>query len=188
MRQVVFASLLLPMGLVQAQTSPSRATQNLEKLYKVEFGLGLANAGAELPLNHNMLVDFSAGLGPRYEMTENLRISGGNDNTLFLRGEVRFYLNRGRREARGHSLRSNSGTFLAFQTKYLPLKDGSHNYQSPTNWMNELHFGQQLSLGRWFLFRYHFGVGMGVQTERNLTAVYPAIGLAVGFRINRPKV
>lgn len=127
-KKIIFFCLIAAPQLPSSQTSPSLAGQNLEKIYKADLGLALANGGAELPIDSNMLLDLAAGLGPRYDMTENLRISGGNDNTLFLRGQVHFYLNRGWREARGHSLRSNSGTFLVFQTKFLPLKDGFHNY------------------------------------------------------------
>lgn len=133
LKKLILYSLIFPICLAKAQTAPILAGQDLEIIYKAELGLALANAGAEWPITPNLLVDLGAGLGPRYDMQDDMRMSGGEDNTLFLRGQVRFYLNRAQREANGHSLRSNSGLFLAFQTKFLPIKDESKSYQSPTN-------------------------------------------------------
>lgn len=160
-----------------------KQTPKLENLYKVEVGIQGISVGTELPLSDKFLADLDIGWGGVYDFQDGISYAWGEGNSaLFLRGQLRYYFNRERRETRGHSLLSNAGTFIAYQTKFLPLKNSYHFYRSETNWLNEIHFGQQLPLGKHLLFRYQAGVGFGTKTDYHQTDIYPALGATFGYR------
>lgn len=169
-------------GFIFANAQETQTTK-LENLYKVEVGIQGVSAGTELPISNKFLGDLGIGWGGLYDFQDGISYAwGGGKSTLFLRGQLRYYLNRDRRQAKGHSLQSNSGTFLALQTKFLPLQNSYHFYKSETNWLNEVQFGQQLPLGQHLLFRYQIGVGFGTKTDYHHTDTYPALGATLGYR------
>lgn len=156
----------------------------LENVYKAEIGIQGISIGAELPFAKNMLADVNVGWGGVNNFDNNglsYSWSGGNNNSGFLRGQLRYYLNRERREAKGHSLKNNAGIFLAYQTKFMFSRDSYHFYKSPSNWLNEIQFGQQLPLGKHFIFRYQAGVGLATKTDYHTSRFYPALGFAFGY-------
>ena len=106
-----------------------------------------------------------------------------DSRSLFFRGQLRYYLNRERRFEKNRSLRNNAGSYIAYQTRFL-FNGGIHGYNVVGKvWHNEIHFGQQLPLGKRFTFRYRLGVGHAFDVDYNNHAIYPAVGFAFGFAI-----
>lgn len=159
------------------------AQVKLENTYKIEIGIQGVSVGTEIPINNKFLADVNFGWGGITDFwTNGISYEFSTDsNSVFLRGQLRYYLNRERRSAKGHSLKNNAGTFLAFQTKYL--FSGIDYYSSPVgkSWLNEIQFGQQLPLGKYFIFRYYTGIGNASDLDYNKNKVYPALGFAFGF-------
>ncbi|MEN2436864.1 hypothetical protein AAH994_15730, partial [Weeksellaceae bacterium A-14] len=128
--------LILFSQIISAQTK-------LENIYKVEIGLQGLSVGTEIPLNDKFLADVNIGWGGitdlwhngiSYEWTK-------NSNSIFARGQIRYYINRERREEKGHSLKNNAGTFLAYQTKFLFSGTEYYSPQVGKSWLNEIQFG-----------------------------------------------
>ncbi|WP_312207624.1 hypothetical protein [Epilithonimonas hominis] len=168
--------LILFSQIISAQTK-------LENIYKVEIGLQGLSVGTEIPLNDKFLADVNIGWGGITDLWHN-GISyewSKNSNSIFARGQIRYYINRERREEKGHSLKNNAGTFLAYQTKFLFSGTEYYSPQVGKSWLNEIQFGQQLPLGTHFIFRYYGGVGNGYDLDNKNNKFYPAIGFAFGY-------
>lgn len=161
--------------------SPFAFAQELERNYKVELGFQGISVGAELPVGNKFLADVQLGWGGVTDFNGNgiAYEWSSRSRSAFLKGQMRYYLNRERRATKGRSLRHNAGTFLAFQTKYY--FNGVEDYQIGKYWLNELQFGQQLPMGNHFFYRYHVGIGYANDLDYNYTTFYPAIGLGFGF-------
>lgn len=175
-KNLFIAGAIFLSQIISAQTK-------LENIYKAEIGLQGISAGTEIPLSNQFLADVNLGWGGvtdfwhsgiSYEWTK-------NSNSIFARAQVRYYLNRDRREEKGHSLKNNAGTFLALQTKYLFSGTDYLSPQVGKSWLNELQFGQQLPLKNHFIFRYHAGLGYAADLDYNQSKVYPAVGFAFGY-------
>lgn len=176
MKKIYFASLILCLQAVSAQTK-------LESNYKIELGIQGVSLGTEVPLSDRILLDINLGWGGITDLWHN-GISyelSNNSNSYFARGQVRYYINRERREAKGHSLKNNAGTFLAYQTKFLFSGTDYYSPQVGKSWLNELQFGQQLPLGNHFIFRYYVGIGNGYDLDYQNSAFYPALGFTFGY-------
>lgn len=177
MKKIFFVlGLILSTQIISAQSK-------LEKNYKVELGLQGISVGSEIPLNDNFLVDLNFGYGGvtdfwhngiGYEWSE-------NSNSLFTRGQVRYYLNRERREKKGHTLKNNAGTFIAYQTKFYFSGTDYFSPQVGKSWLNEVQFGQQLPLGNHFIFRYYGGFGNAYDVDYKNSKFYPALGFTFGY-------
>ena len=170
----LLSGLIFLSQIISAQTK-------LENNYKIEIGLQGLSVGTEIPINDRILADVNFGWGGitdfwyngiSYEWTN-------NSNSIFARGQVRYYLTRERRSEKGHSLKNNSGTFVAYQTKFL--FKGMESYDVGKTWLNELQFGQQLPLGKHFIFRYYAGIGNASDLDYNRNKVYPALGFSFGY-------
>lgn len=174
--EFIFCIIILLSQIVSAQTK-------LENLYKVEVGLQGISVGSEIPINDKFLADVNLGWGGITDFW-NTGISyewSNHSNSIFARAQIRYYLNRKRRFEKEHSLKNNSGTFLALQSKFL---FSGAEYNSPNvgkSWLNELQFGQQLPLGNRFIFRYSVGVGNASDLDYNQNKVYPSLGFALGY-------
>ena len=155
--------------------------QDLENKYKVELGLQGISIGTEIPLSQKFLADVNLGWGGISDFSDSgvFYEWSGKSNSIFARGQVRYYFNRERRQSKGHSLKNNAGTFLAFQTKYY--FSGIEEYEVGKYWLNELQFGQQLPMGNHFIFRYHLGIGNANDLDYNYNTFYPTLGFAFGY-------
>ncbi len=156
-------------------------TEELRKLPKVELGFQGINLGYELPLGKKWLVEPQIGMGGTVEIT-NSSISyrmgataSQNYFSPFVGGHLRYYFNRDRRESKGHSLANNAGSYWGFQTKMV------YNSNVDSVLVNDFHFGQQLPLGKNFVFRYNAGVGMGFNLAYGYGAIYPIVGASFGY-------
>ncbi|MEO6830735.1 MAG: hypothetical protein ABI378_00820 [Chitinophagaceae bacterium] len=168
--QIVFAQL-------------DSAQTKLENRYKVEFGIQGISVGTEIPLNDRFLADVNLGWGGVPDLWHNgLTYDWSkNCNSFFARGQVRYYLNRERRKKKGHSLKNNAGTFIAYQTKFLFSGTDYYSPKVGKSWLNEIQFGQQLPLGNHFIFRYYGGIGNGYDLDYKNSEFYPALGFAFGY-------
>lgn len=167
--------------LIVIAFSQNSTAQQLENKYKIELGLQGVSVGTELPISQKFLADISVGWGGISDFSDS-GVSyewSGNSNSIFARGQIRYYLNRERREAKGHSLKNNAGSFVSFQTKYY--FSGVEEYEVGKYWLNELQFGQQLPLGNHIIFRYHVGIGNANDLDYNYNKFYPSVGFAVGY-------
>lgn len=154
-----------------------------ENIYKIEIGIQGVSAGTEFPLSDKFLADVNLGWGGITDLWHN-GISyewSKNSNSLFARGQVRYYLSRERREEKGHSLKNNAGTFIAYQTKFYFSGTDYYSPQVGKSWLNEVQFGQQLPLGNHFIFRYYAGVGNGYDLDYYNSKFYPAVGFSFGY-------
>ncbi|ATC36916.1 hypothetical protein HZQ75_16160 [Elizabethkingia anophelis] len=155
---------------------------NLRDFFKIEIFVDKVNLGYELPISDKFLIDFAAGVSAANDFRDGTQGIKWVDNGtsylgLFFRGQVRYYFNRNSREKRGHSLVNNAGSFLGFQSKY----NFNGNKDIGKVLLNELHFGQQLPLGKKIFFRYHAGVGYGYNFGEKYNSIYPALGLVLGY-------
>lgn len=165
----IFTSLLL-----FSQTS-------LNRLFKIEAGFQGLNLGYEQPLNEKLLLDLNAGVGGVVWIPEGSSISyrlgttaSQNYFSPFLRAQLRYYFNRDARAAKEHSLENNAGSFWGIQTKMVL------NSEEADVFVTDAHFGQQLPLGKRWIYRYHLGLGFGINGE-GYGAFYPAIGSSFGY-------
>lgn len=175
-KTLILSGMFLLSQIISAQTK-------LENSYKVEVGLQGISVGTEIPINDKFLADVNIGWGGITDFWTN-GISyewSNNSNSIFARAQVRYYFNRERRSEKGHSLKNNSGTFVAFQSKFLFSGTKYYSPQVGKSWLNELQFGQQLPLGNHFIFRYYGGIGNASDLEYNQNKVYPALGFALGY-------
>ena len=161
----------------------TNAQTKLENNYKIELGLQGISLGTEIPLSDKFLADINLGWGGITDFWHN-GISyewSKYSNSIFARGQVRYYLSRERREEKGHSLKNNAGTFIAYQTKFYFSGTDYYSPQVGKSWLNEVQFGQQLPLGNHFIFRYYAGIGNGYDFDYKNSKFYPALGLAFGY-------
>ncbi|WP_300672152.1 hypothetical protein [Soonwooa sp.] len=173
-KTLLFSGIIFLSQLFSAQTK-------LDQIYKVELGLQGISVGSEIPISNKFLVDVNIGYGGIIDFWSN-GISyewTNNSNSMFARGQLRYYISRERREEKGHSLKNNAGTFVAFQSKYL--FSGTKIEAVGKSWLNELQFGQQLPIGSHIIFRYYGGVGNAADLDNKLNKVYPALGFAFGY-------
>ena len=152
----------------------------LSSLFKVEAFFDKISFGYEMPLDKKFLLDISAGVG-------GANVIGNGDNSYklgdgyfgqFAKAQLRYYISRERRIDHNHSLTNNSGSFLAFQSKFN--LNGDKKYIGKV-WMNDLTFGQQLPVGNKFLFKYNAGLGYGYNLDFNDGNVYPAVNISFGY-------
>lgn len=175
-KTLLFTLFILSTKFTSAQTS-------LENKYKVELGLQGISIGTEIPINNVFLSDINLGWGGINDFSES-GVSyewSQKSNSLFIRGQIRYYFNRERRLKKGHSLKNNAGTFIALQTKYY--FKGIEAYNIGKYWLNELQFGQQLPLGNHFIFRYHLGIGNASDLDYHNNKIYPTLGFAFGYTL-----
>jgi hypothetical protein len=155
---------------------------NLTHFFKIEIFADKLAIGYEIPLDNNkFLLDLSTGIGAANDLRDGSKgIKWVDHETsylgIFLKGQARYYFNRKTRENKGHSLINNAGSFLGFQSKF----NFNANKDIGKVLLNELHFGQQLPLGKSLFFRYHAGVGYGYNFGEEYGSIYPALGLAFG--------
>lgn len=178
-KKFIFIFLLI---ITTAYSQDYNQKSYLRDLFKIEIFVDKIALGYEIPLDHKFLVDFSAGVGAANDFRDGTKGIKWVDNGtsyigFFFRGQVRYYFNRDSREKRGHSLANNAGSFLGVQSKYN--FNGNKNIGKVL--LNELHFGQQLPLGKKIFFRYHLGIGYGYNFREKYSSVYPAIGLVFGY-------
>ena len=175
-QKLILMGLSIGFHMMSAQTT-------LQNIYKAEAGFQGLSVGSEIPLNDRFLIDVNLGYGGVTDVWHN-GISyewSKNSNSIFARGQIRYYLNRERRKRKGHSLRNNAGTFVAYQTKFY---FSGTNYFSPQvgrSVLNEIQFGQQLPIGNHIIFRYYGGVGNGYDIDYKNSKFYPAVGFAFGY-------
>jgi hypothetical protein len=82
---------------------------------------------------------------------------------------LRYYFNRDKREERGHSLLNNTGSFIGFQSKMV------FNKNVDDVLTNDIYFGQQLPLGKHWIYRYHVGFGLGFNLAQGFGVIYPTM-------------
>ena len=46
---------------------------------------------------------------------------------------------------------------------------------------NDIYFGQQLPLGKHWIYRYHVGLGLGFNLAQGFGVIYPTIGSSFGY-------
>ena len=159
------------------------AQTKLENEYKLEIGLQGISVGTEIPLSNKFLADLNFGWGGITDFWHNGMSYewSGNSNSFFARGQLRYYINRERREKKEHKLINNSGTFVAFQTKFYFSGTDYYYPEVGKSWLNEIQFGQQLPLGNHFIFRYYAGLGNATDLDYSHNQVYPALGFTFGY-------
>ena len=86
-----------------------------------------------------------------------------------------YYFNKDKREERGHSLLNNTGSFVGFQSKMV------FNKNVDDVLTNDIYFGQQLPLGKHWIYRYHVGLGLGFNLAQGFGVIYPTIGSSFGY-------
>ena len=178
MQMLKALAFLLPISLF-SQTQP------LQNFFKAEAGFQGINAGYELAIARKLLLDFGAGVGGAVNIYNANGSMGAQyviaENELFyfspnIHAQMRYYPNRAKREARGHSLVNNTGSFLGLQSKV-----SFHDYYG-NSWVTDVHFGQQLPLGSRLFFRYRAGAGIGLNIDTGELSPYPAIGATLVFQ------
>lgn len=170
----LFTLFLLSSKFMSAQNS-------LENKYKIELGLQGVSIGTEISINDVFLADINLGWGGINDFSKSgVSYEWSNKyNSIFVRGQIRYYFNREIRSKNGHSLKNNAGTFIALQTKYY--FKGVEQDNIGKYWLNELQFGQQLPLNNHFIFRYHLGIGSASDLDYNNNKIYPTLGFAFGY-------
>lgn len=157
-------------------------TEEWRKIPKVEIGLQGINFGYELPIGNKWLIEPQIGYGGVVNIPSgsfiNYKIGFGeyqNYFSPFVSAHVRYYFNRERRESKGHSLVNNSGSYWGFQTKMV------FNEDVDSVLVNDFHFGQQLPLGKNWIFRYNAGLGIGFNLGEGFGIIYPVAGASFGY-------
>ena len=90
--------------------------QDLENKYKVELGLQGISIGTEIPLSQKFLADVNLGWGGISDFSDS-GVSyewSSKSNSIFARGQVRYYFNRERRQSKGHSLKKQRRYIFSF--------------------------------------------------------------------------
>ncbi|WP_407483355.1 hypothetical protein [Elizabethkingia meningoseptica] len=182
-RNTFIAIFLLSTMLLYAQQSDQNKN-SLTHFFKVEVFADKIAIGYELPLNNKFLIDFSTGVGAANDFRDGSKgIKWADNGTsylgIFLKGQARYYFNREARENRGHSLINNAGSFIGLQSKF----NFNGNKDIGKVLLSELHFGQQLPLGKSLFFRYHVGAGYGYNFGEKYSSIYPTLGLVFGYAL-----
>lgn len=160
---------------------------SLSPIFKIEGFVDKIGLGYELPINNNLLLDLNAGYGGANIIQPNqisYKLGKDDDKSyggIFLKGQLRYYLNREKRAAHNRSLKHNAGSFIGLQTKFN--LNGNKAYTGKTL-LTDIHFGQQLPIGNKFIFRHHLGIGYANNFDLKYNSLYPAVNLSFGYVIN----
>lgn len=178
----IFAIIFLLVAIMTYAQNYDLKKNNLTHFFKIEIFADKLTIGYEIPLDNKLLLDLSTGIGAANDLRDGSKGIKWVDNGtsylgIFLKSQVRYYFNREARENRGHSLINNAGSFLGFQSKF----NFNGNKDIGKVLLNELHFGQQLPLGKSLFFRYHVGLGYGYNFGEEYGSIYPGLGLAFGY-------
>lgn len=178
----IFTVIFLLVTVVVYAQDRNQDKNNLTHFFKLEVFADKLAVGYELPLDNKFLIDFSTGISAANDIRDGSKGIKWVDNGksylgIFFKGQARYYFNREARGNKGHSLINNAGSFLGIQSKF----NFNGNGDIGKVLMNELHFGQQLPLGRSLFFRYHAGIGYGYNFGTEYGSAYPALGLVFGY-------
>lgn len=160
---------------------------SLDSFLKIEGFIDKIGVGYELPINDKFLLDLNAGIGGANIIQPNevgYKLGKSNNlnyNGIFIKGQLRYYINRENRVNKNRSLSNNAGSFIGLQSKFN--FNGNKDYIGKTL-LTDIHFGQQFPLGNHFIFRYHLGLGYANNFDFKYSSLYPAFNISFGYRIN----
>lgn len=160
---------------------------SLTSFFKIEGFVDKIGVGYELPINDKFLLDLNTGIGgANIIQSNNVSYKLGKDNGLsyngiFIKGQLRYYINRENRRSKKRSLINNAGSFIGIQSKFN--FNGNKDYIGKIL-LTDVHFGQQLPLGNNFIFRYHLGIGYANNFDLKYNSLYPAFNIAFGYTFN----
>lgn len=157
---------------------------SLSNFFKIEAFIDKISVGYEQPIGNKFVLDVNAGVGGSEVITYDSfayrlgNFDGVSHYGYFVKGQVKYYISRKNRENKNRSLVNNAGSFIGIQAKY------NFNHYSDyfgNAFLTDVHFGQQLPLGKHFMFRYHIGLGHASNTDYENSTMYPAFNLAFGY-------
>lgn len=148
----------------------------LDKQFGLEVSLFSIGASYELPLSHNILMEFSSGFSAHNlndSHSLNLRPFEYNPFSKVL---FRRYYNRDNRFRKGKEINNNRGNFIGIDSKLF--------YTTPSNesarLVSTLHWGVQTELANQLLLTFDFGVGHWYNPNKE-HFFFPTIGLKVKY-------
>lgn len=178
MKKIGYALLLVSQTFFAQQMDV-----DLEKLVKVNIGTQGADLAIELPLSNVVVLDVSSGFGglnKARNFEDGYELSSERGLAYFAKAEAKFYFSRKRRAKKGNDLSGNSGSFIAFQTKF-----NNNNSLFGKIIFHDIHFGQQLPIGKNTLIAYHIGLGKISNLDYAYSQVMPSFGLKLSYLLTK---
>ncbi len=174
--------LLLLSGNIFAQKNSSLKTYE-----KIDVGINGFGLALETPLNQKILSEFYIGLGPSYDLHEDISINHSMswhwtllEPSFHASVYGKYYYNRENRMAKGKSLLLNSGNFIGLKVKYISKSLSDPSYYSNTILAN-LNWGLQRNLGKHWVYDFSFGLGYGYNMDNPYSMLYPALDLKIAY-------
>lgn len=166
----------------------SQDENNLKNQFKLGVGFQGLDISAEFPLTENkFLIEASGGIGGVYYSNSTNSVYSQKSFTgyewsteygtsFFGKADVRYYLNRAKRERKGKKMFSNSGSYIGVSSKF-----NNNNEVLGKTMVYELYFGQHVPIGKKFLFSYFAGVGHMQNMDYDYGAAFPSVGVKFSY-------
>lgn len=151
---------------------------SIVSLTKLDLGFQGVGLSYEPRINSKMAIDFAAGVGGGYNVSEvrvNYRWSFSQPSLYFM-VTPKIYYNRKRRIEKGKDVRNNAGNYWGIKVTYTSGNNASdyRNSVSPSGLIN-LHWGIQRSLGDKWILNAHAGLGYAKDFPDGFGTIYPAL-------------
>ncbi len=161
--------------------------EKLQKQFKVDFNFMGLGFSYEVPLSEKWVVDLSAGVGGGYRINNGFKATWVFNSHLasYFKSEFKRYYNREKRRKKGKRDINNSGSYIAFQTKYNSRRFSLSKITAPLDnaLLNEVHWGVQRPFDERWLFNFHAGVGYAIDLNSSQGSLYPALGVKFSYKI-----
>ncbi len=168
---------------VFAQQSPK--TTNL---FKAEAGLQGIGLGYEQKLGNKWTIDFSAGAGGGYEVSEDKLVYQWNllQPSLYITLTPKYYYNIKKRAEAGKDTEFNSANYVGLRLKYTSASSAPNDMLMDAFLINA-HWGLQRNFGNKWIFNGHIGAGYAYDHDFHFGTVYPALDLKFAYILGRRK-
>ncbi|WP_088324631.1 hypothetical protein [Polaribacter tangerinus] len=159
--------------------------EELQNQFKLEYNLLGVGASYELPISENWLLDVGVGVGGGVDADNGYVWQFNSNLAFYFKGEMKYYYNREKRVKKNKNNINNAGNYFALQTKYFTRRFSPSEDFIPlqNSLLTEVHWGLQRSLGGYWLFNFHVGLGVLRNLENNTGIMSPSIGLKFSYKL-----
>jgi hypothetical protein len=171
-----------------AQNAPKDSS--LKSLTKLDLGLQGVGLSYEPRLSNKLTIDFSAGAGGGYSISESSLSYKWPllQPALYFMITPKFYYNRKKRIAKGKNFQNNAGNYFGLRLKYT-TENNTSDYSSQVyqSGLINLHWGMQRSMSNKWILNLHAGAGYATDIGSGWGTVYPAVELKFSYLFKKSK-
>lgn len=187
MKNIILAALFT--GLLHSSFAQANNTDNnLSNLIKLDLALQGIGFTFEPRIYKKMTIDFSAGAGGGYDVSED-RL-GYEYNFLqpafYFSVTPKYFYNIQKRIDKGKSIQFNSGNYIGLRLKYNTASIAANIYLRDALLIN-LHWGLQRAIGNKWTYTTHIGAGYAKDINSQFGTIYPALDFKFSYILSKSK-